>query len=74
MKKKLLDIIWLLILTLAVIELSVSIFYTIRNNQDYSAKVEHRGHTYILLHADGSSAAIHDPDCQCKMSVEVTAQ
>lgn len=65
MKKKLQAILSLILIALCIVWMGVCIFYVISDHQDYSAKVEYRGHSYILLHADGASTATHDPDCPC---------
>ena len=41
------------------------IYYAISNNQDYVSKVDYRGHSYVLVHANGSTGITHDPDCPC---------
>lgn len=65
MKKKLRVITLIILLTMIVVSWGLTIFYTIRNHQDYSASVEFRGHRYVLFHADGANATTHDPDCPC---------
>ena len=43
----------------------LNIYYAISNNQDYISKADYRGHSYVLVHADGSTGITHDPDCPC---------
>lgn len=65
MKNKLQAILPLILIALCVVWMGVGIFFTISDHQDYSASVEFRGHKYVLFHADGTNATIHDPDCPC---------
>lgn len=65
MKNKLKAILPLILITLCIVWMGVGIFYAIKDHQDYAAKTEYRGHSYILFHADGASATTHDPDCLC---------
>ncbi len=64
-KKRILGILVLLCLALSATWTGLAIYYAVKDHQDYSAKVECRGHSYILLHTDGTSATTHDPDCPC---------
>lgn len=43
----------------------LNIYYAISNNQDYISKTDYRGHSYVLVHANGSTGITHDPDCPC---------
>ena len=43
----------------------LGIYYTISNNQDYIGQTDYRGHSYVLVHANGSTSITHDPDCPC---------
>ncbi|TFU92352.1 hypothetical protein E4T81_12245 [Barnesiella sp. WM24] len=43
----------------------LNIYYAISNNQDYISKADYRGHSYVLVHANGSTGITHDPDCPC---------
>ena len=35
------------------------------NNKDYICKADYRGHSYVIVHANGSTDITHDPDCPC---------
>ena len=44
----------------------LNIYYAINNNKDYVSKTEYRGHSYVLVHANGSTGITHAPDCPCR--------
>lgn len=43
----------------------LNIYYAISNNQDYISKADYRGHSYVLVHTNGSTGITHDPDRPC---------
>ena len=43
----------------------VNICYSVDNYKDYTSKFERDGHSYVLVHANGTNAITHDPDCPC---------
>lgn len=47
-----------------------STYYTIKDHTDYSSTFTHRGHSYVLVHANGTNAVTHDPDCPCHQKGE----
>ena len=56
----------LIVLIIAVpVVAGLGIYYAISNNQDYIGKTDYRGHSYVLVHANGSTGITHDPDCPC---------
>ena len=52
-------------LTGVAINCAVNIYYSIKDHTDYSSTFTHRGHSYVLVHANGTNAVTHDPDCPC---------
>lgn len=53
-------------LTGVAINCAVNIYYSIKDHTDYSSTFTHRGHSYVLVHANGTNAVTHDPDCPCR--------
>ena len=43
----------------------VNIYYAVKDHTDYTSTFTHQGHSYVLVHANGENAVIHDPDCPC---------
>lgn len=53
-------------LTASIATCVVSAYYTIKDHKDYVSTFEHRGHSYMLVHANGANTVTHDPDCPCR--------
>lgn len=53
------------LIIVAFVGAGLNIYYAINNNKDYISKAEYRGHSYVLVHANGSTGITHDPDCPC---------
>lgn len=63
--KHLIAILTAVLLLVAIACAVVSIYYAVNNNKDYIGQTDYRGHSYVLVHANGSTGITHDPDCPC---------
>lgn len=63
--KHLTTILAAVLIIVAFVGTGLNIYYAISNNQDYISKTDYRGHSYVLVHANGSTGITHDPDCPC---------
>ena len=63
--KPLTTILAAVLIIVAFVGTGLNIYYAISNNQDYISKTDYRGHSYVLVHANGSTGITHDPDCPC---------
>ena len=63
--KRLTTILAAVLLLVACVGIVLNSYYAVSNNQDYISKADYRGHSYVLVHAKGSTSITHDPDCPC---------
>lgn len=65
--KHLTTILAAVVIIVGLVGTGLNIYYAIAisNNQDYIGKTDYRGHSYVLVHANGSTGITHDPDCPC---------
>ncbi len=63
--KHLTTILAVVVIIAGLVGTGLNIYYAISNNQDYISKADYRGHSYVLVHANGSTGITHDPDCPC---------
>lgn len=52
-------------LAATIVTCAMNAYYAIKDHTDYSSTFTHRGHSYVLVHANGANAITHDPDCPC---------
>ena len=66
--KHLTTILAAVLLLVACVGIVLNSYYAVSNNKDYICNADYRGHSYVIVHANGSTDIIHDPGCPCQNS------
>ena len=53
------------LLLVACVGIVLNSYYAVNNNKDYISQTDYRSHSYVIVHANGSTGITHDPDCPC---------
>ena len=65
---RLITILAAVLIIVAFVGAGLNIYYAISNNKDYISQTDYRSHSYVIVHANGSTGIIHDPGCPCQNS------